>query len=64
MLPFEGGILLLKETVTVEKTGCDPQNTSFISMYDACSYVGNYSCTKEKGIDFWPTLVFITPKPG
>ena len=26
-------------------------------MYDICSYIGNYSCTKEKGINFLFILV-------
>ena len=32
----------------VENQGCDQQTTSFIWMFDTCSYVGNYSCTTEK----------------
>ena len=28
-------------------------------MYDTCSCVGNYSCTKEKGITFWLTFVHL-----
>ena len=31
----------------VEKWECDQQRTGFILMYDTCSYVGNYSSTKE-----------------
>ena len=37
---------------SVEKEGYDPQRTSFVFMYDTCSCVGNYSCTKEKEITF------------
>ena len=40
----------------VEKKGCDPQRTSFILMYHIYSYVGNYSCTEEKGITFGLTI--------
>ena len=52
MLSFEGGTLLLRETVTVQVEGCDPQRTSFILMYDTCSCVGNYTCPKQNGITF------------
>ena len=38
----------------VGKEGCDPLRTSFILIYDTCSCVGNYSCTKKK------TLVFVS----
>ena len=44
----------------VQKLGCDPQRTSFILVYDTCSCVGDYSCTKEKSIIFYsPSCVCV-----
>ena len=56
-LSFEG-TLVLRETLTM--LGCDPQKTSWILTYDTSSRVGNYSCTKEKGITFRLTLLYNT----
>ena len=57
MLSFEGGTLLLRETVIMETYGCDPQRTSFILMYDTYSCVCYYTCPKENGIIFLLTYV-------
>ena len=37
--------------------------TSFILIYDTCSCVGNYSCTKEKALTFSLTFVYNIANP-
>ena len=42
----------------VEEKGGDPQSIRFLLMYDTCSCMGKYFCTKEKGI-LWLLLIYI-----
>ena len=56
MLPFESGIFLLREIVTMLRSR--DVIHSFILMDNTCSSVSNYSCTKEKGITFLLTLIY------
>ena len=46
-----------KNSDSFEEQGCNPLMTSFALIHVTVSCVGNYHCTKEKGITFWLTLV-------
>ena len=47
MLSYDGGILLLREMMTMLRSRDVIQWTSFILMYDTYSCVSNYSCIKK-----------------
>ena len=49
----------LEFELTNYELGMTSTQSSFIFMYDTCSFVGDHSCTQEKNITFWLTLVYI-----